>query len=71
MMVAENLVNYKIMNLVSLINVEWNCYNGFFFEILHLDLNKPNIDGSLFGFGFSKDFLYIELFFTNFTYNIN
>jgi len=54
------------MNRISLIAVEWNCYNGFLFHFINLELFKPiNIDSSLFGFNFSKDFLYVDiLFFT-------
>lgn len=51
------------MNRISLINVEWNCYNGFLLQFIHLELFKPiDTDSSLFGVNVSKDFLYIDIF---------
>ncbi len=54
------------MNSFRLINIEWNCYNGFIFDILHLETYKLlNLDSALFGVSFSKRFLYVDvLFFT-------
>jgi hypothetical protein len=51
------------MNRINLIQIEWNCYNGFLFTILHLDLNKPCIDSAFFGFNISRDFIYIDFLF--------
>lgn len=54
-----------IMDRLTIINLEWNCYGGFIFEILHLNLSERfdiDIDNSLFGLNISKDFLYIDLF---------
>lgn len=51
------------MNLINLIEISWNNYNGFVFQILDLELKKPNISAPLLGINFSKDFLYIYLFF--------
>ena len=51
------------MNIIDLIEIEWNCYNGLIISILYLDLNKPNIDSSLIGIYVSKDFLYIDILF--------
>ena len=52
------------MNRITLITVEWNCYNGFIFEFMHLELFKPiNIDNALFGMNVSKNFLYIDVFY--------
>ena len=51
------------MNRLTIINAEWNSYNGFVFEFLHLELFKMvNIDNSLFGINISKRFLYIDIF---------
>ena len=50
------------MNRFALIIIEWNQYNGYVFEFLHLELNRPNIDSALFGVNFSKHFLYIDVF---------
>ena len=51
------------MNRITLFNISWNCYNGFIFELLHIDSFKPyNIDSSLLGINCSKDFLIIDLF---------
>lgn len=55
------------MNKISIIGLEWNCYNGFTFNILLLELFKPiNIDSALFGINFSRRFLYIDLLFITF-----
>lgn len=51
------------MNQIVLINIEWNSINGCIFKLLTIELNKPNIDSSLFGINFSKRFLYIDIFF--------
>jgi hypothetical protein len=51
------------MHRITIINVEWNCYNGFIFELINLQLFKPiNIDNALFGVNISKYFLYIDIF---------
>jgi hypothetical protein len=50
------------MNKITIINAEWNCYNGFIFELIHLELFKPiDIDNALFGLNVSKNFLYIDI----------
>ncbi len=55
------------MNNFTLINLEWNCYNGFIFKFLHLELYKPiDIDNSLFSINFTGDFLYIDILFKTF-----
>lgn len=51
------------MNELGLIRIEWNSTNGFIFQILPLDCNKPNIDSCLFGINFSKDFFQLQLFY--------
>ena len=52
------------MNKINIINCEWNCYNGFVFNIFELELYKPiNIDSSLFGINVSRNFFYIDLLF--------
>jgi hypothetical protein len=51
------------INLINIIQIEWNCYNGFVFCVLDLDLNKPNIDSALFGIDVSSKFLYIDILF--------
>lgn len=52
------------MNKITLIELEWNCYNGFIFSLLHLELFKPvNIDHALFGVYFSKNFFYLDFLF--------
>lgn len=51
------------MNRITIINTEWNCYNGFIFELFHLELFNPfNVDSSLLGINLSKNFLYIDLY---------
>jgi hypothetical protein len=51
------------MRKVTIINAEWTIYNGFIFELIYLELFKPIIlDSSLFGLNFSKNFLYIHIF---------
>jgi hypothetical protein len=48
-------------------NIEWNAYNGFVIQILHLDMNRPiNIDSALFGLNFCKSFLYVDFLFIHF-----
>jgi len=52
------------MNELTIILIEWNCYNGFIFELIHMELFKPiNIDRSLFGINISRDFFYINFLF--------
>ncbi len=52
------------MNRINLFNAEWNCYNGFVFNILELELYKPvNMDSSLFGINASRNFFYMDLLF--------
>jgi len=54
------------MNRIALINIEYNCYSGYIFELLNLELFWPvNLDSSLFGINVSRDFFYVDiLFFT-------
>ena len=50
------------MNKLTLINLEWNCYNGFCFDILGMDSYRCfNNDSSLFGINVSRQFLYIDI----------
>jgi hypothetical protein len=52
------------MNSITPITIEWNCYNGFIFEVFHIDSYKPiNLDAALFGISASERFLYIDIFF--------
>ena len=51
------------MNKLNLIEIEWNCYNGFMASIIHLDLNKPNIDSALLGINVSHSFMYVDILF--------
>ena len=53
----------KWINSIELISTGYNCYNGFHFCILDLDLNKPNIDSSLLGIGISKDYIQVHILF--------
>ena len=54
------------MNSFNLILAGWNCYNGYYLEIISLELWKPvNIDSNLFGIHFSPNgflILYILFF---------
>jgi hypothetical protein len=58
------------MNKINLIEIEWNCYNGFIFSLLNLDLNKPCIDSALFGINLAPNFLYIDILFSQLKYLI-
>jgi len=52
------------MNRLNFIRFEWNCYNGFVFNVLDIEAHKPiDFEGSLFGIYISKDFFYIEILF--------
>lgn len=51
------------MERLTIIDIEWNIYNGFSFEILHIDCDY--FDRSLFGIAISKDFFYIDILFFN------
>lgn len=54
------------MNQITIIKAEWNCYNGFIFQLIYLELFKPiHVENSLFGVNVSKDFLYIDIFWIN------
>jgi hypothetical protein len=47
----------------TLIEVEWNIYNGFVLSFLSIADYNGNINGSLFAVFGSRSFLYINLFF--------
>jgi hypothetical protein len=49
------------MRAVVLLDIEWNCYNGFILSIFHLDAGS--IDSALLEINVSREFLYIDLFF--------
>lgn len=49
------------INSVNLINIEWNCYNGYILDLLNID------DRALFSLHFSKDFCIVNLFFISMT----
>lgn len=55
----------KILNQFVLFSLEFNTWNGWILQVLHLDLNKPNIDSSLFGVNVCEDFMYVDLFYFN------
>lgn len=48
------------MNRFDLLTIGYTSYNGFYFTILDLDINKPNIDSSLFGVAVSKDYMQVH-----------
>ena len=48
--------------LFSIINIEYNHYNGYSFQLLTIETNYTN-KRSLFDIGFSSDFLYVEIFY--------
>ena len=52
------------MNTLTIIELEWNCYNGLIFSVFRFDLNKPNIDSALLGINISKSFLYVDILFS-------
>lgn len=49
------------INRIALINIEWNYYNGYIFDLLNID------DRALFSLHFSKDFCIVNLFFLSMT----
>lgn len=49
------------MRKITLIDLEWNNWNGFIFEVLAIELK--NFEGALFGFHAAENHLIIELFF--------
>ena len=49
------------MDRFTLFNCEWNCFNGFILQILTVGIQ---CDRSLFSVNFSKEFLYLNLLFT-------
>lgn len=52
------------MERLTLFNCEWNCYNGFMFQILDLGINNAYDGRALFSANFSKQFLYLNILFT-------
>lgn len=48
---------------LTLIQLEWNAWNGFIFSLVHVECSKPNMDSALFGVNASENFLYIDLLF--------
>lgn len=53
------------MNQLTLIEIEYNNWNGFIFEFIHLEL-KSGFEGSLFGIYASSDHFILGLFFFSF-----
>ena len=49
------------INEFNPVKIGWNCYNGLIISIFHFDLNKPNIDSSLFGLNISSNFIYLDI----------
>ena len=54
------------MRKLSLINIEWNHINGFEFSILNQECEWSDVNGALFGLYFSKNFLYLDVFYKTF-----
>lgn len=54
------------MTELVLINIGWNTYNGFLFELVTIDTDSAGAR-ALLGVSASTDFLYISLFFLRFT----
>ena len=52
------------MEKITLIDIEWNEYNGFIFDILNVEAG--NFNRSLFGMYFSESFAVIELMYIRF-----
>ncbi|MEK6878929.1 MAG: hypothetical protein AABY22_04940 [Nanoarchaeota archaeon] len=53
-----------MIDRITPIQMEWNSYNGFIFELFYLEIFKPlRIENSLFGINVSKNFLYFDIFF--------
>ena len=51
------------MDRITLLNISWNCYNGFILELLYIDSFKRfNIYSSLLGINCSENFLIIDIF---------
>ncbi len=46
--------------------LEWTYYNGFSFRLLHVELDKADIDSSLIGLYASSNFLYVDIFWIRF-----
>lgn len=51
------------MDRFTLLHLEWNCLNGFIFQICGIDLQ---IEKSLFGIYLSRDFIHVEIMFVYF-----
>lgn len=52
------------MNKITIIECEWNCYNGFIFSLFDLELFKSvNMDSALFSINVSTRFLYMDILF--------
>lgn len=49
---------------ISIINIEWNSWNGFIIDFLNVDLGIK--EGSLFCINVDKKFCYVDLFFHHF-----
>ncbi len=45
--------------MIRLICLEWNAYNGFILQLLHLEFYY--FESALLGFNFSMQFLYIDI----------
>lgn len=49
------------MSTLTLIQAEWNHYNGLVFQLFYIETGK--FEGSLFGINLSRNFFYIDIFF--------
>lgn len=48
---------------ISVINIEWNSWNGFLLDVLHFELKTK--EGSFFCINVDSSFCYVDLFFFN------
>ena len=56
------------INRITIFSIEYNCYNGFYIELLGMDTihKRFNIDSALFGLGISRDYIQISVLFMTF-----
>jgi len=56
------------MTRYTIIQLELNRYNGFIFSLFYIECELSDTDSALLGLYFSKNFLYLDLFYKTFKF---
>ena len=69
--IGDQLIESKIMKIIrfTLIEAEYNEYNGFFIELLGFETKR--FDRALFGIGISSDYIQFSILFSIIEFKIS